>query len=62
MLLLSQWVGRLLASVAGDPDIWAPEEDIFWGKENEWLGNNRYTGERDLDQPLGAVQMGLNLC
>ena len=43
----------------GRPDIWAPEEDIFWGKENEWLGNNRYTGERDLDQPLGAVQMGL---
>ena len=43
----------------GRPDIWAPEEDIFWGKENEWLGNNRYTGERDLDKPLGAVQMGL---
>ena len=43
----------------GRPDIWAPEEDIFWGKENEWLGNERYTGERDLDKPLGAVQMGL---
>ena len=43
----------------GRPDIWAPEEDIFWGKENEWLGNNRYTGDRELDKPLGAVQMGL---
>jgi catalase-peroxidase len=51
--------GKTFGFSGGRPDIWAPEEDIFWGKENEWLGNNRYTGERDLDQPLGAVQMGL---
>ena len=43
----------------GRPDIWAPEEDIYWGSENEWLGDERYTGERDLETPLGAVQMGL---
>ena len=40
-------------------DIWAPEEDINWGAEKEWLTNERYTGERDLANPLGAVQMGL---
>ena len=51
--------GKTFGFGGGRPDIWAPEEDIFWGKENEWLGNNRYKGERDLDQPLGAVQMGL---
>ena len=43
----------------GRPDIWAPEEDIYWGSENEWLGDERYTGERELETPLGAVQMGL---
>ena len=43
----------------GREDIWEPEEDIYWGSENEWLGDNRYTGERDLENPLGAVQMGL---
>ena len=51
--------GKTFGFGGGRPDIWAPEEDIYWGKENEWLGNNRYKGERDLDQPLGAVQMGL---
>ena len=51
--------GKTFGFGGGRPDIWAPEDDIFWGKENEWLGNNRYTGERDLDKPLGAVQMGL---
>ena len=43
----------------GRPDIWHPEEDIYWGPEDEWLGDKRYTGERDLQNPLGAVQMGL---
>ena len=43
----------------GRPDIWAPEEDIYWGSENEWLGDERYTGDRELETPLGAVQMGL---
>ena len=51
--------GKTFGFSGGRPDIWAPEEDIFWGKENEWLGNNRYTGDRELDIPLGAVQMGL---
>ena len=51
--------GETLGFGGGRPDIWAPEEDIFWGKENEWLTNNRYTGERELDKPLAAVQMGL---
>ena len=43
----------------GRDDIWEPEADIYWGSENEWLGDNRYTGDRDLEVPLGAVQMGL---
>ena len=43
----------------GRPDIWQPEEDIYWGAETEWLGDKRYTGERDLENPLAAVQMGL---
>ncbi|KZZ44899.1 hydroperoxidase [Oleiphilus sp. HI0118] len=43
----------------GREDIYSPEEDIYWGAENEWLGNKRYSGERDLEDPLAAVQMGL---
>ena len=43
----------------GREDIWEPEEDIYWGPETEWLGDRRYSGERDLADPLGAVQMGL---
>ena len=48
----------------GRPDIWAPEEDVYWGAEKEWLAtsdkpNSRYSGERDLENPLAAVQMGL---
>jgi catalase-peroxidase len=43
----------------GREDIWEPEEDIYWGSEDEWLGDNRYSGERELDNPLAAVQMGL---
>ncbi len=43
----------------GREDIWEPEEDIYWGNESEWLGDKRYTGERDLENPLAAVQMGL---
>jgi catalase-peroxidase len=51
--------GKTFGFSGGRPDIWAPEEDINWGVEAEWLGNKRYTGERRLDNPLGAVQMGL---
>ena len=43
----------------GREDIYSPEEDIYWGAEDEWLGNTRYSGERDLEDPLAAVQMGL---
>ena len=43
----------------GREDIWEAEEDIYWGSEKEWLGDNRYTGDRELENPLGAVQMGL---
>ena len=43
----------------GRPDVWEPDEDVYWGPETEWLGDERYTGERELEQPLGAVQMGL---
>ncbi len=43
----------------GREDVWEPEADINWGVENEWLGDARYTGDRELDTPLGAVQMGL---
>ena len=51
--------GKTFGFGGGRPDIWGPEKDIFWGKENEWLANNRYTGDRELDMPLAAVQMGL---
>jgi catalase-peroxidase len=43
----------------GRVDVWEPEEDIYWGTESEWLADNRYSGERDLENPLAAVQMGL---
>jgi len=43
----------------GRADIWEPEEDIYWGSESTWLGDDRYTGDRDLENPLAAVQMGL---
>ena len=43
----------------GREDVWEPEEDIYWGSEAEWLGDKRYTGDRELEDPLGAVQMGL---
>ncbi len=43
----------------GRADVWEPQEDVFWGAESEWLGDKRYTGDRELDNPLAAVQMGL---
>lgn len=43
----------------GREDVWAPEEDIYWGTEGEWLGDKRYSGDRELENPLAAVQMGL---
>ncbi len=43
----------------GREDVWEPQEDIYWGPEAEWLGDKRYSGDRDLENPLGAVQMGL---
>jgi catalase-peroxidase len=43
----------------GREDVWEPEEDVYWGSENEWLGDKRYSGDRELENPLAAVQMGL---
>ncbi|MES2711574.1 MAG: catalase/peroxidase HPI [Pseudomonadota bacterium] len=43
----------------GREDVWEPEEDVYWGAEDTWLGDTRYTGDRQLEDPLGAVQMGL---
>ena len=43
----------------GREDIWEPEEDTYWGPESEWLGDKRYSGDRELENPLAAVQMGL---
>ncbi|MBB5577197.1 MULTISPECIES: catalase/peroxidase HPI [Rhizobium] len=43
----------------GRPDVWEPEEDVYWGAEETWLADKRYSGERDLENPLAAVQMGL---
>ncbi|MCH2116102.1 MAG: catalase-peroxidase, partial [Pirellulales bacterium] len=50
---------KTLGFAGGREDVWEPEGDIYWGPESEWLGDKRYTGERDLENPLGAVQMGL---
>ncbi|MQA24496.1 MAG: catalase/peroxidase HPI [Micromonosporaceae bacterium] len=43
----------------GRPDVWEPEEDVYWGPETTWLGDERYSGDRELEKPFGAVQMGL---
>ena len=43
----------------GRPDVWEPEDDVYWGPETTWLGDERYSGDRELERPLGAVQMGL---
>ena len=43
----------------GREDVWEPDEDVYWGPETTWLGDERYTGDRELENPLGAVQMGL---
>ncbi|MCE0448410.1 catalase/peroxidase HPI [Brevibacillus sp. AF8] len=51
--------GKTIGFGGGRADVWHPEEDIYWGAEKEWLGDKRYTGDRDLENPLAAVQMGL---
>ena len=50
---------KTLGFAGGREDVWEPEEDIYWGSETTWLGDERYSGDRDLENPLGAVQMGL---
>ena len=50
---------KTLGFAGGRKDVWEPEEDIYWGSETTWLGDERYTGDRELEKPLGAVQMGL---
>ncbi|SPH25142.1 Catalase-peroxidase [Defluviimonas aquaemixtae] len=51
--------GKTFGFAGGREDIWEPEEDIYWGAEDTWLGDKRYSGDRDLENPLAAVQMGL---
>lgn len=51
--------GKTFGFAGGREDVWEPEEDIYWGTETEWLGDKRYSGDRDLEDPLAAVQMGL---
>ena len=50
---------KTIGFAGGREDVWEPQEDIYWGSESEWLGDKRYSGERDLENPLAAVQMGL---
>ncbi len=50
---------KTLGFAGGREDIWEPEEDIYWGPESEWRGNQRYSGDRELEKPLAAVEMGL---
>ena len=50
---------KLIGFAGGREDVWEPQEDIYWGSETEWLGDERYSGKRQLDSPLAAVQMGL---
>ena len=50
---------KTLGFAGGRADVWEPQEDIYWGPESEWLGDKRYSGDRDLENPLAAVQMGL---
>ena len=51
--------GKSFGFGGGRPDTWEPQEDIYWGSETTWLGDKRYSGDRDLENPLAAVQMGL---
>ncbi len=50
---------KMYGFAGGREDVWEPNQDVYWGSETEWLGDNRYTGDRELENPLGAVQMGL---
>jgi len=50
---------KTIGFAGGREDVWEPEEDIYWGPEDTWLGDERYSGDRELENPLGAVQMGL---
>ncbi len=50
---------RTFGFAGGRADVWEPDEDVYWGPERTWLGDERYTGDRELEKPLGAVQMGL---
>ncbi|RKS88570.1 catalase-peroxidase [Microbacterium sp. AG790] len=50
---------RTFGFAGGRPDVWEPDDDVYWGPETTWLGDERYSGERELDKPLAAVQMGL---
>lgn len=51
--------GKTIGFGGGRVDVWHPEEDVYWGSEKEWLASERYSGDRELENPLAAVQMGL---
>jgi len=51
--------GPIIGFAGGREDVWEPQEDVYWGSETKWLGDERYSGKRQLDSPLAAVQMGL---
>ena len=53
------WAFETFGFAGGRADVWEPEEDVYWGSEAEWLADKRYKGERELENPLAAVQMGL---
>lgn len=50
---------KLFGFAGGREDVWEPQDDVYWGSESEWLGDERYSGDRDLENPLAAVQIGL---
>jgi catalase-peroxidase len=56
---LEQMGFKTFGFAGGREDVWEPDEDVYWGSENEWLADERYSGDRDLENPLAAVQMGL---
>ena len=56
---MRRWASKTLGFAGGREDVWEPENDIYWGPETDWLGDRRYSGDRELEHPLGAVQMGL---
>ncbi len=62
MLPLNRWDLKPIGFAGGREDVWEPNMDVYWGTETKWLDDKRYSGDRELENPLAAVQMGLDLC